>query len=235
VRHQLIGYSRVLTSFNHAGILASGRRNSEDRAVVIERGDALVVVVADGAGGMGGGAAAADTLLLAITTALADEAFDVEQKFDLMNVLSAVDAKLAKTMVGETTCVVVVASSRGVRGMSVGDSQAWVIGANHVDDLTMGQNKKRLGSGRAVPLLFSRPRLDGSLVVGTDGLFNYTTVEMIADAVRGREPAEAVELLRALVQLPSGVYQDDVGVVVIGRRSPAETRPGEYLGDDAGD
>lgn len=62
----------------HARALASGRRDPEDRAEAFERGDVLVVVVADGAGGMRGGATAADALVLAVGSAVADDAFDIE-------------------------------------------------------------------------------------------------------------------------------------------------------------
>ena len=72
-----------------------------------------------------------------------------------------------------------------------------------------------MGSGRAAPVMFFRQYVDGTLVVGTDGLFNYTTAEQIAQVVRGHEPREAVEQLRALVQLPSGNFSDDVGVVIL--------------------
>jgi hypothetical protein len=36
-----------------------------------------------------------------------------------------------------------------------------------------------------------------------------------AEAVRGHQPADVAEQLRALVQLPSGNYADDLGVVVV--------------------
>jgi hypothetical protein len=50
-----------------------------------------------------------------------------------------------------------------------------------VDDLTARQHRKlRLGSGRARPVSFSRPKLTGTLVVSTDGLFNYARPEKIA-------------------------------------------------------
>lgn len=64
--------------------------------------------------------------------------------------------------------------------MSAGDSEAWVFTETGIDDLTAGQDKKRLGDGHAVK--------------------------------------EATEGLTTLVRLPSGAYQDDVGVVVVAAR-----------------
>jgi hypothetical protein len=63
--------------------------------------------------------------------------------------------------------------------------------------------------------LFSRSSLNGTLVVGTDGLFSYASVANVAEAVRGHELASAAEELLALVQLRSGAYQDDVGLAVV--------------------
>ena len=54
-------------------------------------------------------------------------------------------------MCGETTGVVVVVTPRGLLGVSAGDSEAWVITASGIDDLTTAQNKKRVGSGDASP------------------------------------------------------------------------------------
>jgi serine/threonine protein phosphatase PrpC len=207
----------VTSRYKYARLLASSRKNqnNEDRVHVRERDDDLVVVVADGAGGLAGGTTAADAVVEAVRVAVDDSEIDVYDTFSWNNILIAVDRKLAATFAGETTAIVLVVSSAGVFGASVGDSQAWIVSADGIDDLTEGQNKKRLGSGRAAPMTFFRPRLDGVLVVGTDGLFNYTTAEQIAQVVRGHEPREAVEQLRALVQLPSGNFSDDVGVVIL--------------------
>ncbi len=207
----------MTSRYKYARLLASSRKNqnNEDRVHVRERDDDLVVVVADGAGGLAGGTTAADAVVEAVRVAVDDSEIDVYDTFSWNNILIAVDRKLAATFAGETTAIVLVVSSAGVFGASVGDSQAWIVSADGIDDLTEGQNKKRLGSGRAAPMTFFRPRLDGVLVVGTDGLFNYTTAEQIAQVVRGHEPREAVEQLRALVQLPSGNFSDDVGVVIL--------------------
>jgi serine/threonine protein phosphatase PrpC len=182
---------------------------------VVDRGGELVIVVADGAGGLRGGTVASDALVGAVTVAAGDAGFDRESVAGWSNVFRRTDAELAQTRSGETTGIVVVVTSRGVLGVSAGDSEAYVVTKTGIDDLTASQNRKRLGSGQASPVPFFRAALDGVLVVGTDGLFKYASLERIVDAVDRRSPAEATERLIALVRLPSGAYPDDVGVVVV--------------------
>lgn len=192
---------RVSSRFIHARGLASSRRHSEDRADVIDRGGELVIVVADGAGGVRGGAVASDAFIEAVTNAAADPAFDLESVAGWSNVFRRTDAELARKLCGETTGIVVVVTSRGVLGVSAGDSEAYVVTTTDVDDLTASQNRKRLGSGKASPVPFFRAALDGVLVVGTDGLFKYALLEKVVTAVAGRSPAEATERLIALERL----------------------------------
>jgi hypothetical protein len=98
-------------------------------------------------------------------------------------------------------------------GASCGDSGAWVVCANgRVDDLTARQRRKpRLGSGGAMPVSFSRPRLAGTLLVATDGLFNYALPEKISAVALGDDPDGAARDLIQLVRLPGAGLQDDVG------------------------
>ncbi len=162
-------------SHDHSIHLVSGRKNSEDRAAIYERDDALALVVADGAGGFSGGSAAADTFVLAVATAVGERSFDLLDLGRWRLLLARTDAELAAKRVGETTAVVVVVSACSLVGVSVGDSEAWVVTASGIDDLTANQSRRRLGTGRAEPTHFVRPALDGVLVVGTDGLFKYAT------------------------------------------------------------
>lgn len=211
-------FTDVPAVFIHARALASSRRHSEDRAEVFERDDAVVVVVADGAGGLRGGATAADAFVLAVSSAVADDAFDVENVAAWSSVFRKTDAELAAKMSGETTGILVVLTPRGLLGVSAGDSEAWVITESGIDNLTASQSKKRLGSGRAAPAAFFRPTLDAVLVVGSDGLFKCADAEAITEAARAGGPQEVTEKLVELVRLPSGAYQDDVGIVVVSPR-----------------
>lgn len=198
--------------------LASGRQSSEDVAEVFERGDDLVVVVGDGAGGMRGGALASAALVEMVRSTAGNSALDVRDA-DLWTVLlKEADGTLAARIAGETTAVIVVVGPSGLTGVSVGDSEAWIVAARSIDDLTRSQERPRLGSGRAAPVAFQRRQLDGVLLVATDGLFKYASPGRIAATVREGDVQQAADRLGALVRLPSGGFQDDVGIVAVARR-----------------
>jgi len=205
----------IPSPYIHWRKLASGRQNSEDRAEVFERGDDLVVVVADGAGGVRGGALASAALVETARAVAENPTLDVHDADLWAALLKEADATLASRRAGEATAVVVVIGLEGLTGVSVGDSEAWIIHAKTVDDLTRSQERLRIGSGRATPIPFHHGHLDGVLVVGTDGLFKYASPGRIAATVRDGEISRAAERLIALVQLPSGGFQDDVGLVVV--------------------
>jgi serine/threonine protein phosphatase PrpC len=82
------------------------------------------------------------------------------------------------------------------------------------------QARARLGSGRASPVSFSRPALEGTLVVATDGLFNYASRNGIADAILacGEDVDAAACKLVERVRLPRGSFMDDMAAVVVRRR-----------------
>jgi serine/threonine protein phosphatase PrpC len=197
------------SAYVHASAFASGRRNSEDRGAVFEDERGFVVVVADGAGGMRGGATASDALVSAVRSS----GWDVDSAW--AGIFRATDESLAAHLAGETTGVAIALTAVELVGVSTGDSEAWVIDGTSIDDLTIGQKKHRLGSGRAVPTPFRRARLDGTLVVATDGLFKYSSADRIVAVVNGSPFADVARALTELVRLPSGSFQDDVGVVVV--------------------
>lgn len=201
--------------FNYAKALASSRQDSEDRAEVFEVGNALVIALADGAGGVGGGAAASDALIRAVRCRIADATFDAYDLRAWSEVFKSTDIGLARQMTGETTAVVAVIGPEGIMGISVGDSEAWVLGPVVIDRLTEKQNRKRLGSGGARAALFHRPMLDGMLVVGTDGLFKNARPELISAASTEVNAGAAAEKLAGLPRSSSGHYPDDVAVVVV--------------------
>jgi PPM family protein phosphatase len=202
--------------FSYVRMLASNRQKSEDAAEVFERDDMLVVVLADGAGGIRGGSLACATLVAAVRAAVDDPAFAVDDVQYWADLFRVTDTALAKNKVGETTGVVVVVSPRRLVGVSTGDSEAWVVTASEVDDLTRGQHtKKRLGSGLVTPATFDRPALSSVLVVATDGLFRYAAMDVIARMVRANAIRIAAEQLIELVRLRSGRLADDVALVLM--------------------
>lgn len=200
--------------FPHAIRLASYRQASEDRAVVIDLENRIVIILADGAGGITHGGAAAD-VVVKIVNGRAHELADVEDCIELLREADHV----VKATGGETTAVLLVIDEGGIYGASSGDSEAWVIHDDgSIDDLTKDQHKKRrIGSGRAVPVGFERSRLEGgTLIVGSDGLFRYARPEAIVDVVLGaRTPDEAGDGLVGLVRPGSGELLDDLGVCVV--------------------
>ena len=205
-------------SFTIAHALACPRELGEDRLASFEQGGTLVVVVADGAGGLAGGARAAERLVELLREAADTPGFDPHRSEAWVEVLASADLELeADPAAGETTAVVVALAEGLVVGASCGDSGAWVVQPGAwVDDLTARQRRRpRLGTGAAFPVPFARPGLAGTLVVGTDGLFNYPRSEKIAAAVVGDDLDGAARALIQIVRLPGGGLQDDVGVVLV--------------------
>ena len=206
--------------YDSTRVLASERRNTEDRAEIFESGEALVILVGDGAGGVTGGRSASDALVAAVADEVrrARDLFDARRWLELFH---ETDRKLADEISGETTGVLVALGVRGLVGVSAGDSEAWIVGATSIDDLTVHQHRARLGSGRVVAVTFARHALNGALVMGTDGLFKYAAAGDIAKILRGIPPQDAASRLLELVRLPSKKLQDDFAVVVA-RRQPAQ-------------
>lgn len=201
---------------------ASYREATEDRLGVHQLDGGVVVVVADGVGGVSGGGRAADLALKIVGEAIEHGTFNLFSPSPWVELLIHADAIVASDRhAGETTIVVVAIAEDGhVVGASCGDSGAVVVTTSgDLDGLTSKQQKKRrLGSGRAMPVSFERAVLNGTLVVATDGLFSYARPEEIARvAVEHKDLDEAVEALVRAVRLPSGGLQDDVAVVVVRR------------------
>ncbi len=194
----------------HHAIAFAPRSASEDRAAVFMRGDTLVIAVADGAGGVRGGGLASQRFVDAVANANVRDPFDLRA---WTRFFEATDAALAS--VGETTAIVIAVSLHALFGMSVGDSQACVVRANDVDQLTNGQVRIRLGSGRARPFAFHRKALDGVLIVATDGLFTYAKSRSIVAACALENASSIAAALVEQVKLPTGDFHDDVAVVVV--------------------
>jgi serine/threonine protein phosphatase PrpC len=198
-------------AFDTAKLVLTGTAG-QDRADVIPTNDGVVLVVADGAGGMGGGAEAAEHVIEAVRRALAT----FGTLGDPVSVLRAVDRDLAARSSGQTTAVVVTASSSSIIGASVGDSSAWLVGENGFIDLTRDQTRKPLvGSGSAVPVAFRHAEaFRGTLIVASDGLFKYAKQERLCAAAQNPELEAVPASLVDAVRLPSGNLQDDVAVIV---------------------
>lgn len=204
----------VMTRFETAA--ASPRESSEDRHLVMQVGDAWVIAVADGTGGMSGGAQAADLVIAGVRDRATQAGFDVVSAAAWTGLLVEVDRSIAaEARAGETTGIVLAVTGDLVIGASCGDSRAYLIDPAGAHELTRDQQRRpRLGSGRALPRAFAAAAA-GTLVVASDGLFDYVPMAAIREVVirAGSNLAGAlVELVLARCrQLP-----DDI-VVVTGR------------------
>lgn len=193
----------------------------QDYAAAIDLGHAVILVVADGAGGVAGSEHAAQLVVERIERH-ARSATDVIDPVPWVRLLAALDAAIASEgSLGESTAIVCAMDAHGnCGGVSVGDSSAWVVSPSGVLDLTARQKRKPLlGSGRAVVVpFFHRLATPWTVLVGTDGLFNYSPRTRILELVAATRSVEelAVELAEA-VQLPSGGFQDDIAVVIARR------------------
>jgi hypothetical protein len=80
----------------------------------------------------------------------------------LNELLTVLDREMAAIgAFGETTGVIVVLSDNGIFGTSVGDSGAFVFSKTGLENLTANQIRKPfLGSGRAIPIPFTRGLLN---------------------------------------------------------------------------
>jgi len=199
---------------SHAIATASSRATSDDRVAVTARGAAIVVVVADGVGGRTRGGDAASAVEKAVRDACAagSDPFDVRAWSAL---LRDVDGTLARAFVGETTAIVLAVEDDNVAGVSVGDSEAWLVGGGDVERLTAKQGRARIGSGHAAPMPFFARTNRRVLVVATDGLFGQVRREAIVAAVATRPVAGIAERLLEIARLASGAYADDTSIVVI--------------------
>lgn len=196
-------------------LTVAGNPQNQDRGLVIEDGLRLVLCVADGAGGLSGGAEAATLAvdLVHQNTSLITNADSCAE------VLRKIDETIAKDPIaGETTCALAIVTSEELFGASVGDSGVWLIpesGNSH--NLTQSQQRKPfIGSGCAWPIPFQHPKAKGNLLLATDGLLKFTSVERIVAACREHPADVASQRLIELVRYPSGALPDDVTIILSG-------------------
>jgi hypothetical protein len=124
-----------MNPFETTSITVAYRQRCEDRVKVVDLDGGVVIVVADGAGGTGAGAEAAETVIREVAAAAS-----LERDADVWcEVLRQTDHRVGP---GESTCVVVARSAAGLVGASVGDSRAWLLEDDQVNDLTSGQVRK---------------------------------------------------------------------------------------------
>ena len=184
----------------------------EDRATTFPTQAAHLLVVADGAGGTGDGAHAAEAVLAATTTA----ASTLTSAAACAALLTRLDGTLRR---GETTAVIAVILGDIIHGASVGDSGAWCIDPHGgIHDLSEHQRRKPLlGSGRATPIPFTATLGPATLLLATDGLFNYCPPVRIATLANTPTLEGLATRLCDLPRLRSGALPDDIAVILARR------------------
>ena len=186
----------------------AGEKELQDRAEFFWCDSNLALVVADGAGGMSGGAEAAQFLVEGVKKKIGSMSMNTDGVNELLILLDR--EMVAIGAFGETTGVVVVLSDNGIFGASVGDSGAFVVSKTGLENLTAASNSQTfLGSGRAIPIPFTREQLNGTLLVATDGLLKYTSLEKIAATILAADFYSAANKLVELVRYQSGALPDE--------------------------
>jgi len=199
--------------FATAKKIHAGGKELQDRAEIFWLGSHLVLVVADGAGGRSGAAEAAQFLVEGVKKQIGSTSINTDGLSELLTLLDREMADIGAY--GETTGVVVVLADSGIFGASVGDSGAFVFSEIGLENLTANQIRKPfLGSGRAIPISFTRELLNGTLLVATDGLLKYTSLEKIAATILVADFESAANKLVELIRYQSGALPDDVAVLL---------------------
>jgi len=188
--------------------LERGNPELQDRVDIVRFDDKTVFIVADGVGGRSGAVQAAEFFVRFARDAAANLTFTQ----DCLRLLCELDQKIARADdCGETTGAIVVVSEGEVFGANVGDSAAWLFTPEGNDELSRVR-KPYIGTGVAAPRQFARKSSPGTLVVATDGLWKYTSLELIEQKARGGNPERLEAELADLVRLRSDVFPDDIAV-----------------------
>ncbi|HEY5927767.1 MAG TPA: SpoIIE family protein phosphatase [Kofleriaceae bacterium] len=203
----------IAGSFEYAIKIQPMRGEGQDRAAVFERDDGgLTIALADGAGGTSNGEVAAQAVLDTVQVLAGSDA-------DWAVILATLDRDTARLHGGQTTAIVVVLGDGAIRGASVGDSEAWLVYADHrIEAITANQtHKPLLGSGAQLVPTTDVELGDATLLVASDGLFRTAKPMDIARIASGPDLTAAAERLVDLVRNDVGNVYDDVSVVLARR------------------
>ena len=197
------------TAYASAG--QSGR--GDDRCVVLPLGDRVLLALADGAGASSRGDDAADALLQLVVAAVG------RGEQDFVALLADGDRALATAGGGgETTVVVALVDERGIIGASVGDSEAWVVGADSIVELHRAPGTQAARSAPVPPRrrpFRSGPLAGATLLVASDGLVKYASRSRIRELIAATADLDALPArLIECVRLRSGALHDDTTVVL---------------------
>jgi serine/threonine protein phosphatase PrpC len=191
--------------YDYALLIESASATGQDRATVVPTTDGLIIALADGAGGTGSGAKAAEAAIDGVRGLTSVDPEALLRELDDPGRLGR----------GESTAVVIAIQGTALRGASIGDSGAWLIGTEGIVDLTHDQQRKPLLGAGCTPVGFATTFPGGStLLIASDGLLRYAKPAAIARLASGDNLERAASTLVDLVRLPTGRLQDDVSIVL---------------------
>lgn len=195
-------------NYTTSTFIERGNPELQDRVEILRFGNRTLVIVADGSGGRSGAAEAAEFFARSVR----EVAARLNTVQDCFRLVCELDQKIARASdCGETTGVIAVVSSGEVFGANVGDSAAWLFTQGGKEELTRVR-KPYLGTGVAAPHQFTSKGNPGTLVVATDGLWKYTSLESIEQKVGTGNPESLSKELAELVRLRSGAFPDDIAI-----------------------
>lgn len=189
---------------------------SHDRLKMVRMGPRTVIALADGAGGMSGAPEAAEQVVDRLLEIFPPGSPPLTPHV-CAETLQAVDQAVASNpRAGESTALLVVLDGDSLVGASVGDCEAWAFPHDaQPRELTSNQMRKpRIGTGRSNPIGFGPTRMDGLLIMMTDGVAHYVTPLELAAVVRTAESEQLPKALVDHVRLPSGALPDHATVLV---------------------
>ena len=193
---------------------------SQDCIAQVSQKKQQYLLVADGAGGISGGKNAANFAVGEVVSLVAKQNAPRNAE-ELRDFLVKLDFKISREKnSGETTLIVCVIEGTNLWGASVGDSEAWLVTSEYQNELTQYQVRKPLlGSGLAIPTVFESHIDKETLVIGTDGIFNYIDrTKMLGNAAN----FELIDDLEGFLELPrdrNGMLYDDASIIVLRRNA----------------
>jgi len=188
-------------------------KSGNDYINIIEKDGIIVFALADGAGNNKNSDFASNFVVEACKELLSNEKFDNPDDFEFF--LSDLDEIIFNSKNwGETTAVVGKIINNVIMGASVGESQAWLLGGDFDYQLTEFQYPKPLlGSMDAKPIGFGPMLINDTLIIASDGLFNYAKFSEIRNLSLS-ENTNAQELID-LAKNEANKLSDDTSVIVI--------------------
>lgn len=195
---------KIVSSF-----VKQAEESGHDSITVSERNDVTLMCLSDGAGGMGGGLVA--SRLFSDLANEIDDLVELNSPLDFESLLRKIDLEISSNPeAGEATGIIAIIRNGSVLGASVGDSQCWLYEPDFEYELSKLQNRKPLlGSGLAVPVGFGPTEISGSLLLASDGLFNYVRDTEIKSGIH-----LGAESLVNLAEKAIGYLQDDCSVII---------------------